>query len=103
MHFFFNMEITLVEFVFYVEEKKKKAVSLVELRLHNPSHNRLSHQEPRRLENETHYHTPVKDIFAKVFKVGAPGIDPGRGPSRGWSGGGAVQRWLHLSQPQTQD
>ena len=29
MHFFFNMEITLVEFVFYVEKEKKKKSSVI--------------------------------------------------------------------------
>ena len=88
------MEITLVDFVFYVGKKKKKgSVISRALRLHNPSHNRLSHQEPHRLENETHYHTPVKDIFAKVFQVGARGAGgrrSGEGVRGGvvWRGGG---------------
>lgn len=85
--------------------KKKGSVISRALRLHNPSHNRLSHQEPHRLENETHYHTPVKDIFAKVFQVGARGASiRGGGPRRGGLKGVRSRGCcISISQPQTQD
>lgn len=72
MHFFFNKEIILVEFVFCL--KKKGNVISRALRLHNPSHNTLSHQEPYRLEKETHYCTPMKGVFVKALARGEGGV-----------------------------
>lgn len=62
--FFFNKEIILVEFVLYLKKKKGHIISPA-LKLHNPSHNRLSLQEPHRLEKETHYGAPLKGAFVR--------------------------------------
>lgn len=65
-------------------KKKKGSVISRALRLHNPSHNTLSHQEPYRLERETHYCTPMKGVFVKALARGEGGC-------------------IYINQPQTQD
>ena len=63
---FFNKEIILAEFVFYLFIFLKGSIISRALKLHNPSHNRLSHQEPHRLEKETQYCTPMQGALAKA-------------------------------------
>ena len=85
MFFFFNKELLLVEFMFYEEKKKKGSITSRELRLHNPSHSRLSHQGPSRLEEEAQYRTSMKGIFVRALL--------------GMGGG----EYISVHQPPTQD
>lgn len=49
------------------KKKKKGSITSRELRLHNPSHSRLSHQGPSRLEEEAQYRTSMKGVFVRAL------------------------------------